>query len=248
MTSFFEYEESPYAIREDIKTEHRAFWQRLAAPGCWWTGAERIAIAGEVRCATRCSFCAARKQALSPYAMAGSHDHQGLLPDVAVDAVHRIVTDQSRITQAWVDDNAQNGLSNEAYVELAGLVVALFSIDEFHRGLGLPLEALPEPAAGEPSNYRPAQAIREVGFVPMIPQDGATGDESDLWQNGRSANVLRALTLVPDALRDWKRLASAQYLSIEGMGNFTQPEDRSINRMQIELVAGRVSAINECFY
>jgi len=32
------------------------------------------------------------------------------------------------------------------------------------------------------------------------------------------------------------------------MANFDSPENRSINRMQIELVAGRVSAVNECFY
>ena len=82
----------------------------------------------------------------------------------------------------------------------------------------------------------------------MIPPDGAVGNESDLWSNGRTANVLRALTLVPDALRDWDKLAAAQYLSMEGMANFVKQDDRAINRMQMELVAGRVSSINECFY
>ncbi|MFT7128584.1 MAG: hypothetical protein ACI89U_000691 [Gammaproteobacteria bacterium] len=35
---------------------------------------------------------------------------------------------------------------------------------------------------------------------------------------------------------------------MEGMGNFVKQDDRSLNRMQMELIAGRVSAINECFY
>jgi hypothetical protein len=83
--------------------------------------------------------------------------------------------------------------------------------------------------------------------VPMIPANGAVGAESDLWGE-RSANVLRALSLVPNAVREWMALSAAQYLSIQGMANLIKQDDRSINRMQMELVAGRVSAINECFY
>jgi len=32
------------------------------------------------------------------------------------------------------------------------------------------------------------------------------------------------------------------------MANLVGQVDRSINRMQMELVAGRVSSVNECFY
>jgi hypothetical protein len=53
---------------------------------------------------------------------------------------------------------------------------------------------------------------------------------------------------VPDALRDWREIAAAQYLSFQRMTNFVKDDNRSINRMQMELIAGRVSAINECFY
>ena len=246
--TYFTYQNSPYPIRDDIKNEYAAYWKRLAAPGSWWTGTERIAIAREVRHATQCEFCQHRKAALSPYTLNGNHlSGDGLAP-IAIDAVHRIVTDQSRITRAYVDDNVEKGLSKEAYVELAGIVVAVFSIDEFHRGLGLDLEALPLPQPGEPSHYRPAQVTDDTGFVPMIPRDGAVGPESDLWSKDRTANVIRALSVVPDALRDWRRIASVQYLSLEGMGNFVGQDDRAIKRMQMELVAGRVSAINQCFY
>ena len=124
----------------------------------------------------------------------------------------------------------------------------MFSIDEFHHALGLEVEILPEPKLGQPSHYRPSQAVSGTGFIPMLPRDGATRLESDLWQSDRTANVLRAFSLVPDALRDWKQLSSAQYLSMEGMTNMVKQEDRAINRLQMELIAGRVSAINECFY
>jgi len=53
---------------------------------------------------------------------------------------------------------------------------------------------------------------------------------------------------VPDAVRGWQLIAGAQYLSLQGMQNFVQDDNRSINRMQMELIAGRVSSVNECFY
>ena len=129
-----------------------------------------------------------------------------------------------------------------------GIVVAVFSIDEFHRALGLDLESLPVPEPGEITRYRPAMLSEDIGFVPTVPPDGSVGEESDLWPPGRTANVVRALSAVPDAVRDWRALGAAQYLSFAGMRNFVQDDARSMNRMQMELVAGRVSAVNECFY
>lgn len=245
---YFNYQSANVSIRDDLKQEFRAYWQRLAQPGSWWTGAERVAIAHASRAALNCEFCAERKSALSPYTLNGSHSSESALSDVAVDAVHRIITDQTRITQAWVDSLPENGLGTEAYVELAGIVVCVFSIDEFNRALGLELEPLPDPVEGEPSHYRPAQAEKGTGFVPMLPKEGLTGPEENLWPGGRSANVIRAFSLVPDALRDWLALSGVLYLSVQGMSNMVKQEDRSINRMQMELVAARVSAINECFY
>jgi hypothetical protein len=245
----FSYQDSPYPIREDLQLAYRDYWQELARPGNWWSGEQRVAIAQETRNAVDCAFCAQRKQALSPYNLSGNHQHSGGLDDLAVDAVHRIITDQGRITQAWIDSNSENGLSEESYVELLGIVVAMFSIDEFNRALGLPLEPLPEPVAGVPDNYRPAQAERGTGFVSMLPEtDGAIGAESDLWQNGRSANVLRALSLVPNAVRAWNNLSKSQYLGIQQVMSVKGDTGRSLNRMQMEIIAGRVSSINECFY
>jgi hypothetical protein len=245
----FEYRDAAFPIRDDIRAAHRAYWRALARPGSWWSGAQRIAIARESRNAIICAFCAKRKQALSPYALEGTHTHANELPIAAVDAVHRIVTDQTRITRRWVEDNVIAGLSREAYVELVGVVVAVFSIDGFSRALGLSVEALPEPEAGEPNGYRPVVLSDDIGFVPTVPADGAVGEEADLWPNGgRAPNVVRALTLVPQAMRDWRSLGAAQYLSFADMANFVGHPERSINRMQMELIAGRVSAINQCFY
>lgn len=246
-TTYFDYSDSPYPIRAGLVEVHKDYWQTLAKAGSWFNGVQRIAIAEEVRNALQCPFCAQRKTALSPYALQGEHLQSDALGDDVVDAVHRIVTDQSRITKNYVQSNVQKGFSEEQYVELVGIVVNVLSIDEFHRALGLPQESLPLPVAGEPDHYRPAHTERDTAYVAMIPPEGAVGPESDLWPE-RTANVLRALSLVPDAVRSWMKIANEHYLSMEAMGNFTGPNGRSINRMQIELVAGRVSSINECFY
>lgn len=245
---YFEYTNSPYPIRSDIGETLREFWSRLASPGSWWTGAERVAIAAECRAARTCGFCKTRKDALSPYTDEYQHDSVTDLPMRVVDAVHRIVTDQTRITGNWIEDNARNGLSVEQYVELAGIVVAVLSIDEFHRGLGIPFEPLPEPVPGEIDRYLPDNLVTDTGFVPMIARDGAVGKDADLWSPEFAANVIRALSLVPNAVRDWVSLSGALYLSPAGMANFVGQEDRSIDRAQMEIVAGRVSSYNECFY
>ena len=129
-----------------------------------------------------------------------------------------------------------------------GIVVAVFSIDEFHRALDIPLEMLPNPIEGEASGYRPVKTGDDIGFVSTILPEGAIGNEQDLWAEGFAANVVRALSLVPNALRDWKELAAAQYIPLERMRDYYQDTNRALNRLQMELVAGRISAVNECFY
>ena len=109
--SHFTYADSPYPVRQGLKDAHRNYWQALASPGTWFNGAERVAIAAEVRNALDCPFCAERKTALSPYAVKGEHRSGTQLDPRVVDAVHRVITDQSRITQAYIDDNAAAGFT-----------------------------------------------------------------------------------------------------------------------------------------
>jgi hypothetical protein len=255
MTNSFNYSSNceglELPIREDIVEVLREAWSRLAKPGNWFTGEQRVAIAAELRQASSCELCKARKEALSPSAVAGEHNHLGALPLRAVEVIHRIVTDQGRITRRWVDELITEGINDNnaqgEYVEIVGVVVMVFSIDEFNRGIGAPLETLPKPENGEPSHYLPPTLESETAFVPMIPADGNTGNEADLW-GPMTANVLRAMSLVPNAVRDLMLLSDSMYIPGIMMANPGQETGRAINRMQIELVAGRVSSHNECFY
>jgi hypothetical protein len=244
----FDYSASAIPIRDDLPAAYRRAWERIAAPASWWTGGERVAIARETRLARACALCRARRQALSAAAVEGRHEQSGALPAVAVEAVHRLVTDASRITRGWFGALQSEGLSDAHYVELLGVVVTTLCIDGFHAAMGLPLEPLPSPRPGAPSRQRPASARQEMGFVPTIPSGEATGSEADLYPVSRVPNVVRALSLVPDAVRQLRELSAAQYLPLQQVTDVRAEPGRALSRAQIELVAGRVSALNECFY
>ena len=242
------YSDSKYPIRPDFAEAHNRFWESLARPGAWWTGAERIAIAREARAAPGCGLCRAAKAALSPTGVTGEHDRVSELPEPAVEAVHRIVTDAARLTRTWYRKRLESGLTDGQYVELVGIVVALASVDSFCRAMGLPLRSLPESVAGEPSGYRPARLATDEGWVPMVPPENAGTPEEDLWPSGGGGNVIRAMSLVPDAVRTLNHLSSAHYLPNRNVRRAGVDRGGALSRSQMELIAGRVSALNQCYY
>lgn len=241
------YKTAPVTVREEITRAHERAWQRIAGSGAWWTGKERVAIAAEVRNAPLCKLCRERKAALSPYAVEGEHTSLGSLPGEAVEVIHRVVTDPGRLSRAWFHKVLAQGLEDTRYVEMIGVIVTVVSIDTFCRGIGfLPLHPLPEPIEGDPSKHRPKGAEPEGAWVSMIAHRNATGPEADLYREGRHPNVGRALSLVPDEVRGVKDLSAAQYFP--GHQVIDVRLERSLSRAQMELIAGRVSALNQCFY
>ena len=81
----------------------------------------------------------------------------------------------------------------------------------------------------------------------MVAPSDVTDDERDLYPGAAAPNVIRALSLVPEAVRDLTTLLNVHYLSLGRMGGGLDT-GRALDRAQIELIAGRVSALNECFY
>lgn len=242
------YATAPVPVRADLSAAQVRAWRALGRAGTWWTGPERVEMATEVRAATTCTLCRARKAALSPYAIAGVHDGPGRLPPPVVDAVHRITTDPGRLSRRWFDELMATDLGDAAYVELVGVLTTVLGTDSFCRAIGVPLHALPTPEPGQPTRIRPGAARDEGAWVPSIPSGAAEGVEADLYADipGPVPNVIRALSLVPDALRTLKDLGAAHYMTTAQMTDLTH--GRSIDRAQMELIAGRVSALRECFY
>lgn len=247
----FDYSQAPYPVPDYKADAHRGAWQYMASPGSWWTGAERIAIAAASRAAHDCELCRQRKAALSPNAVSGSHDGPtGGLPDKVIEAVHRITTDPARLTGTWVESLVDGeAFTYGHYVEMVSLIVNLISIDTFHGALGLPLEPLPKAEPGAPDNYLPPGAAIDVAWVPMLLPENLSEREADIYYGApRMGHVIRAMSLVPDAVRWLNALSEAHYLPTPEVGNFASGGRLTLSRMQTELVAARTSYYNDCFY
>ena len=244
--SAFDYRDAPVPVREDIAAAHNRAWRRIARPGTWHSGEVRVRIAAETRNAKACRLCAARKEALSPYGIEGEHDCLGGLSDATVEAVHRIATDPGRLTRKWYESLLADGLTAEQYVETVGVVCTTISVDTFAGAMGMEPLPLPVPAAGEPIQVRPASASQGAAWVPWIAPGDAAEDEDDLFSLAH-ANIHRAMSLVPAEARGFFDLVETQYLRRRQMRDFAN-EFRAITHAQIELLAGRISAINQCVY
>jgi hypothetical protein len=242
------YEGLPWPVRDDITAAHRRQWARLARPGTWLTGEERVAIAAEARNAANCDFCNERKDALSPHTVTGDHDSLGQLPAAMVEQIHRIRTDSGRLTRDWHDSLIADGISQERYVETVGVIADTVAIDTFCRGLGVPLWPLPQAEAGQPTSVRPPAEL-DIAWVPTLSPDHALGTEFEELYDGRpqAAHIYQAMSLVPEEVKGFFDLVVHQYIPGEAMRDF-ENEYRAIDHAQIELVAGRVSALNQCVY
>jgi hypothetical protein len=246
------YDDTPYAIREDIAATHGRAWRHIASPGTWLAGERRVAVAAETRHAAACALCRERKAALSPYAVGGTHDSLGALPDDIVEMIHRIATDPGRITQSWVEGLIAGGIAETDYVEMVGVIAHCLCVDTFTDALSLPRHALPDPIAGEPSRVLPQGARKDTAWLPTIPPENA--DETLLAIYPRNIgdapnvpHVRRAMSLVPAEAVSFFALNDVQYLPPEAMWN-VPINPRSISKSQVELVASRVSSLNGCFY
>lgn len=224
-----------------------AQWPSLAAPGDWWTGAERVSLIEETRNARSCVLCAERKDAVSPYAVARSHEGNGVLPAAAVDAVHRVSTDPGRLSSRWFEECQQAGLEAAAVVELGGLVSTVQLADTLAIALDQELLPVPEAQAGEPTRTLPAGLSIRGGWAPMVEPEQAEGVYKTFFENlerraGFVYNVVRALSASPTAWSGFFQTFLPNYATDGPM-----PEG-GLTRVQVELLASSTSAFNDCFY
>lgn len=243
---------SDYDVRPDLRANHERVWRHLSAPGTWWSGEERLQIAAEVRAARSCAFCVERKAALSPTAVQGIHASEGKLPEAQVDLVHRLVTDPGRLSKSYVRGLFEQGAIAEApYVELVAVVVMTHALDVFDRALGREPATLPTPRAGVPTRDESALARDDGAWVRLVPDGEAGGARAlEIYQGlERVPNIGRALSLVPAEVAVMHELSEPHYMALQNVANpgYETP-GRAIGRLQMELVASRVSRMNECFY
>jgi len=232
------YEGNPF-LSDTLKANHTKSWQQVSQAGDFWHAAQRVAMVNEARASLRCTLCTTRKQALSPFGVAGEHTRHSTsngLSDVVVDTIHRIRTDPGRLTREWFDTVMASGMSKQAYTELVSVVTTSVIIDTLHNSVGLELPDLYPPEPGDCGNEFNADTVDEGGWLPML------AAPRDIGSHGlpQVPNIARALGLVPSALNLFFQTFRPHYA--------LQDISLSISQAQAEFVASRVSAINECFY
>ena len=60
--------------------------------------------------------------------------------------------------------------------------------------------------------------------------------------------IVRGMRLVPDELRAHLELERARYTRSDTLFDYEYQHHEGLTRPQAEVVAGRVSALNDCFY
>lgn len=229
-------------VRADLRESHEALVEHLVSAGTWLTGPERVGLARESRAAAECALCAERKAALSPYAVSGRHESVGALSPQLVEVAHRIRHEPARVSKAWFEDLVAEGLAIETYVEAVAVVALTAGLDACLRALGMDPVELPEGGPAEPSRERPEAAGIRISWVPTL----APEDARDLYPVPDPPHIVQALSLVPAEVRALVLESNTHYVPI---GKLMDPTyGRALDRLQIELVAARVSALNECFY
>ena len=222
-----DYSRAALPVGRRTSAAHNNTLRAIAAPGAWWSGPERLAIVREARAAPACSLCHRRTR--SSFATIGGieHDSSNDLPPEAVEAIHGMRNDSGHLTRRWFDHVIAAGMRQEAYIELVAGVASSVVVDTFARGVGLGLPELPPAQPGAPTPESSNDVVDAGAWVPIA-------------REGRF-NIIRSLAMVPSA-RDL-------FFGAFDTSYYRTPETRfALTRPQVELVASRVSAMNECFY
>lgn len=236
------YDDSIYPVRDDLAAVHASQLKGWGAPGTWGSGAQRLAIAAEAR-------KACIDEGLLEVADGFDSSEDLEIPGFVRDIVARLAVSPKDVDQNFYHTALEKGISDAEYVEIVGLVARITNIDIFARGIGVPLRPLPAAEPGRPSQGRPGVAVMELAWVPTIanPPDGGALAHS-LYDGHPMPYIVRALSLVPAELRMHVALEQVQYLPLKHILQYDYQHHEGLSRAQAEIVAGRVSALNECFF
>ncbi len=199
----------------------------LGRPGRWWTAPQRLAIATITREAKPRPLW----DRIAPLNTLDSEQGQPLSPFVAA-LTELVAVETSSIDRATVE-LITGRIGDAAYAELSAIVAQVAAIDQTCHALGTSLMEFPPPGEGEPSRLRPDGMGDAGGHIQMT--EPYTGP-----------NVARSLSLAAEDHDRWRGLVLSMY-SRDGFLDMLWT-DRALTRPQVELVAARTSALNECFY
>lgn len=209
-------------VRRDLEMAHRRSFDHVVSAGSRLTGDRRRRIA-EV----------ARDAYLDPAPPPPWVRPYG---DALLDGAHRLARHAGTLTAEWYDQLVADGTHPLEWVEVVGIVVATVPVVAFARAVDLPTPVLPDAVPGAPTGLEAGELVpATLNWVPVA----APAD--------RVASVVQALSALPGEWNNLWQLAAAQYMSDRQMDD-PRWNRGTLSRPQMELVAGRLSLIRECFF
>ncbi len=236
------YDDCAYPVREDLDAAHDRQFELFAQAGTWGTAAQRLAVISEAR---KAGIDAGLLEAPED----GGAEPTVDLPQAVRDIIRVIAASPKDFDKSTYEAARAAGLSDPEFAELVAIVSFVVDLDVYARGIGVPLRPFREPQAGAPSREVPDEAVPEQAFIPTIPNVPDCGDfGTELYGGHFKPYIMRALSLVPDEYRAHVALETAQYNPLPKVPQVEYCHHDGLTRPQVEVVAGRVSALNDCFY
>jgi hypothetical protein len=220
-------------VRQDLVRAHNQAIAALSKPGTWWTGAQRRELAITAQLAISESEPVAPWVGVST--VANKLPASLTAPKIAHDVMYRISRHAATLTREWYEKVTAE-INPLAFVELCGIACTIAPVMAFRRSLGLPALEVGPAESGQPSNQEPDNIVAaQLNWVPVVgPAD-------------KDAAVVQAFTAVPETNRVIWAMADAQYIPDKEMVDPKWTRG-TLSRVQMELIATRVSQQRECFY
>lgn len=226
------YADALVPMEASIVELHRDELAHLAGPGTWLSAEERLATVRAVRAA---------------YARRGGElrTEVSILPEDSLRLIERVANAPRLLTREDCTGALKAGMSSGEYIETISLVSRTINLDVFARGIGARALELMPPVDGDPSHESPP-AIAEGAWLPSVP---AGPQARDVYGSaGPQPFIYRALSSVPQEARRCIAGGNVQYLPLDKFMDFSYSHQPGLSRVQVEIVAARISALNDCFY
>ena len=240
------HESTDLQIRSDLTAAHAQVWEKLAAPGTWWSGSERLAVAEVVRSAL------SDADPVPPWDSAsksGRLTNHSVISSELQDAVYRLALHAGTLTEQWYQKMRDaTGVTPQQWVEIIEVTVIVTSVLRFAQLAGVDQPEFPEPLEGHTTRQTQPSKPANHHWVPVVHLEDSTPELAPFYDGLPAlAPVIRALSSVPSAMDTLFTLGDAQYIPMREMVDLNWTRG-TLSRRQIELVAGRLSAHRECFY
>lgn len=236
------YSKSRFPVATELGEVHARCVFALGVTGTWWTARQRAALTAEVR-AARVAAGVAESDG------EGAHHLDAPLGDAARDVARVVAVRPQTLTSDFYSAARAAGLGEEEYVETVAIAAMTVDLDVFARGIDVEPAPVGLSHEADPPRTRPAAARAEGAWVATVPAGRRGGaDAKALYGDAMMPFIIRALSLVPAETRNHLDIEQVQYLPLARFADYGYRQHAGLSRAQVEVLAGRVSALNECFY